>query len=266
MKLTSIDRPRRWQIAALALGLASMFMEWTYVRYGTGTVPARLIDLMVEGPLPCLVLGTVFAAGLVLPLRWRRAALLPLCGLLLLTLMIVMGLDGYAAATDPVSALSVLGPGAYLAWAAALLSLPLRRSPSTVRHDPQGEVLRTSRRNHGTVTIKPKRSPRPQEAADPLCEEAMEQGDRELREGDPNAALRAYGRALGRARGGQRAACKVRIAHALRRMGRLEEAHMFFQEALEHDPAAWRGGEGRLLPIKVPTSKRRIRIRLSPEP
>lgn len=268
------------------LGLASVFLPWSEMGYGTQYIEVRLIDLMVEGgeaDLPLPIFGTAFIAGLLLSLMWKKgwwlqlSGLLPLTPALLLSTGEAMGFEGTIGSMA--AALPKIGLGFYIAWTATLISIPLHRSKFTSRERGRGRCRgrgsprdRSGSDNACLIKIAP-RSRRgavvSAQGASATYDDAMDQGNLALSHGDLDSALRAYGRALGASRGvRERAACKVQISLALGRMGDLEEAHLFLHEAKALDPGSWNGGQGtaRLLPMKRPTSKKRIRFGLSPEP
>ncbi len=279
-------RPSWSQLFAFVLGMASIFLAWSETRYGTHYIEARLIDLMIEGgeaSLSFLSVGTIFIAGLLLSLRWMKAWLLQFSGLVLLTLVLVqtlgetMGLEGMLEIMA--AALPKIGIGVYLAWTATLVSMPLLRpSFSRLTHGRDRSSRYRSRRDRvkrvqdSSIIISPRarndagaNGPRAPTAYD----DAMARGSLDLGDGNLDSALRAYGRALGVSRGSQeRAACKVKMAIVLHQMGCLEEAHLFLNEAKMLDPGSWTDGQGtaQLLPMKKPTSKKRKRFGLSPEP
>lgn len=286
MQSVRIKRPSWSQLALFALGMASVFLAWSEVRYGTHYIEARLIDLMVEGgdeSLLFLSFGTAFIAGLLLSLRWEKAWFLQLSGLVLLTVTIIgslgrtIGSEGLLETLT--AALPRMGLGTYLAWTAALISMPLHRSYfshlTRDRDRPSGLSSRWGRyhRDHvSTIKIASRKrngSGAKGQGPPSIYDEAMAQGSLDLSNGDLDSALRSYGRALRSCRSAsERAACKVHISVVLRRRGDLEEAHTFLQEAKALDPRSWTGGQGtaRLLPMKRPTTKKRIRFGLSPEP
>ncbi|NLT38015.1 MAG: tetratricopeptide repeat protein [Methanomassiliicoccus sp.] len=279
-------RPSWSQLAALALGIASVFLAWSEIRYGTHYIEARLIDLMVEGGdanFLFLIFGTAFLAGLLSSLWWEKAWFLQLSGLVLLTLTLIGSLGRTTGSEGLLEMLAAslhrMGLGTFLAWTATLISIPLHR-PYISRsiHGRDRPSGRSSRRERSkgdhvsTIRIPPRtrdgsggNGQRPSSNYD----QAMAQGSFELSNGDLDSALRSYGRALRACRNAsERAACKVQISVVLHRKGDLEEAHLFLQEAKVLDPLSWTNGQGtaRLLPMKRPTSKKRIRFGLSPEP
>jgi len=263
-----------------------VFLPWSEMKYGTHYIEVRLIDLMVEGgeaDLPLLILGTAFIAGLLLSLRWKKGWLLQLSGLVLLTPTFMlsigeaMGIEGTIELMA--AALPKIGPGVYLAWTATLLAMPMLRPSFTGRDHGRG-------RSHGhgprrdrsrsdcarLIKIAPRSGDEGAasgQGASATYDDAMAQGHLALSNDDLDSALRAYGQALGACKcARQKAACKVQISVVLHRMGDLEEAHLFLHEAKTLDPGSWNVGRGtaRLLPMKRPTTKKRIRFGLSPEP
>ncbi len=245
-------------MALCGLGLLSAFLPWLVVDLNVFSINFSLLNFMTMNTsyasisLYFMLFGGLYLIGTVALLVWKKAFIIQLVGLIVLTIPLVLGLSditskGHMTLDAFFALFGMMGWGAILAWAVSLVGLmlfgPARIRTAVGKLPGFGPVIITLATHNATGSTAPVRAPI--RALPPVIDgpsdhqNAMASGERFLEADDLPAALRSFGRGLGTSNNdNEEAISKVKIAIVLDRMGKEDEAALFLQEARDLDPDA----------------------------